>query len=143
MGAAIGTVSRPACCSVRRSRPRPARSSPPASDGAPGPGRCCASRFSRFRHIAMALVAGEAGVRYRPRWQDRRFEDYDTVIAAAEAGLGVALLRMPPAGAWTERGRLARIGNRAEANPARSEEHTSELQSLMRSSYAVFCLKNK
>src|SRR3546814_6894164 len=25
----------------------------------------------------------------------------------------------------------------------RSEEHTSELQSLMRSSYAVFCLNNK
>src|SRR3546814_6070712 len=25
----------------------------------------------------------------------------------------------------------------------RSEEHTSELQSLMRRSYAVFCLKNK
>src|SRR3546814_2034018 len=27
--------------------------------------------------------------------------------------------------------------------PLRSEEHTSELQSLMRNSYAVFCLKNK
>src|SRR3546814_2523688 len=27
--------------------------------------------------------------------------------------------------------------------PHRSEEHTSELQSLMRISYAVFCLKNK
>src|SRR3546814_6344552 len=27
--------------------------------------------------------------------------------------------------------------------PARSEEHTSELQSLMRISYAVFCLKKK
>src|SRR3546814_6486371 len=27
--------------------------------------------------------------------------------------------------------------------PARSEEHTSELQSLMRHSYAVFCLKQK
>src|SRR3546814_9102647 len=26
---------------------------------------------------------------------------------------------------------------------ARSEEHTSELQSLMRTSYAVFCLKTK
>src|SRR3546814_9410353 len=26
--------------------------------------------------------------------------------------------------------------------PGRSEEHTSELQSLMRISYAVFCLKN-
>src|SRR3546814_6573609 len=29
------------------------------------------------------------------------------------------------------------------ANSARSEEHTSELQSLMRISYAVFCLKKK
>src|SRR3546814_1904308 len=29
------------------------------------------------------------------------------------------------------------------ANLARSEEHTSELQSLMRISYAVFCLKKK
>src|SRR3546814_7554247 len=27
--------------------------------------------------------------------------------------------------------------------PRRSEEHTSELQSLMSISYAVFCLKNK
>src|SRR3546814_9742508 len=27
--------------------------------------------------------------------------------------------------------------------PQRSEEHTSELQSLMRISYAVFCLKKK
>src|SRR3546814_8071768 len=27
--------------------------------------------------------------------------------------------------------------------PIRSEEHTSELQSLMRISYAVFCLKNQ
>src|SRR3546814_6856666 len=29
------------------------------------------------------------------------------------------------------------------AGAARSEEHTSELQSLMRNSYAVFCLKKK
>src|SRR3546814_1535362 len=29
-----------------------------------------------------------------------------------------------------------------ETDKARSEEHTSELQSLMRISYAVFCLKN-
>src|SRR3546814_1365815 len=34
--------------------------------------------------------------------------------------------------------------NAAQAwNHARSEEHTSELQSLMRTSYAVFCLKKK
>src|SRR3546814_10777666 len=30
-----------------------------------------------------------------------------------------------------------------ERSDRRSEEHTSELQSLMRSSYAVFCLKKK
>src|SRR3546814_8285789 len=37
--------------------------------------------------------------------------------------------------------------NRSErfggGKPVRSEEHTSELQSLMRNSYAVFCLKQK
>src|SRR3546814_1033519 len=32
---------------------------------------------------------------------------------------------------------------RRRANRCRSEEHTSELQSLMRNSYAVFCLKKK
>src|SRR3546814_2972579 len=31
----------------------------------------------------------------------------------------------------------------AHLTPTRSEEHTSELQSLMRTSYAVFCLKKK
>src|SRR3546814_6051514 len=46
--------------------------------------------------------------------------------------------------------RFAKPGNAAGTNmlswhPAvdRSEEHTSELQSLMRNSYAVFCLKKK
>src|SRR3546814_5655794 len=34
-------------------------------------------------------------------------------------------------------------GQRVDARPSRSEEHTSELQSLMRISYAGFCLKKK
>src|SRR3546814_5195656 len=34
-----------------------------------------------------------------------------------------------------------RLGQRHAAHRPRSEEHTSELQSLMRISYAVFCLK--
>src|SRR3546814_5603447 len=33
--------------------------------------------------------------------------------------------------------------HRVSAGGVRSEEHTSELQSLMRNSYAVFCLKKK
>src|SRR3546814_9175095 len=39
-------------------------------------------------------------------------------------------------------GRRAVLG-REELGQVRSEEHTSELQSLMRISYAVFCLKKK
>src|SRR3546814_1023702 len=36
-----------------------------------------------------------------------------------------------------------RLQRRVDAVAARSEEHTSELQSLMRIPYAVFCLKKK
>src|SRR3546814_5939250 len=36
-----------------------------------------------------------------------------------------------------------RPAGRARDGAKRSEEHTSELQSLMRNSYAVFCLKKK
>src|SRR3546814_10796117 len=39
--------------------------------------------------------------------------------------------------------RIERRGADVAEHDARSEEHTSELQSLMRSSYAVFCLKKK
>src|SRR3546814_1110294 len=38
---------------------------------------------------------------------------------------------------------LAAADARQLAAALRSEEHTSELQSLMRNSYAVFCLKTK
>src|SRR3546814_8245870 len=38
---------------------------------------------------------------------------------------------------------IRRLERAGQLNRARSEEHTSELQSLMRISYAVFCLKKK
>src|SRR3546814_5194418 len=38
---------------------------------------------------------------------------------------------------------LVLCGRQDAITPLRSEEHTSELQSLMRNSYAVFCLKKK
>src|SRR3546814_9456373 len=66
--------------------------------------------------------------------RDARFEKGDVV--AQNQGDGVALAdperlqpRCGPPGALEQR--------------LRSEEHTSELQSLMRISYAVFCLKKK
>src|SRR3546814_7101144 len=41
------------------------------------------------------------------------------------------------------RGVLRADPRQGSVDPDRSEEHTSELQSLMRISYAVFCLKKK
>src|SRR3546814_2466928 len=54
-------------------------------------------------------------------------------------GEDVARAVVEQAQACIERGGLARTGRPGD----RSEEHTSELQSLMRISYAVFCLKKK
>src|SRR3546814_10020188 len=71
-------------------------------------------------------------------------------IAIAAIGAGVDRVRRTeilgePVGDRTLVARVAR--RRGIAGPAvdqmRSEEHTSELQSLMRISYAVFCLKKK
>src|SRR3546814_10208346 len=63
----------------------------------------------------------------------------DAEIMAAWAGLGYyARARNLIACA---RAIVADHGGRLPDTEARSEEHTSELQSLMRISYAVFCLK--
>src|SRR3546814_6459617 len=64
--------------------------------------------------------------------------------------LGALVALLTPAGALAQRADLPPSEKVAEAldnHPAvaaaRSEEHTSELQSLMRISYAVFCLQKK
>src|SRR3546814_3484683 len=44
---------------------------------------------------------------------------------------------------FAAQGNTQRSLERSQVPPIRSEEHTSELQSLMRISYAVFCLKKK
>src|SRR3546814_2517117 len=49
----------------------------------------------------------------------------------------------PPAGAAFGRPLWASAAAAERRADPRSEEHTSELQSLMRISYAVFCLKKK
>src|SRR3546814_4804987 len=58
----------------------------------------------------------------------RRFQSIDGLVAA-----------------WVERvdSRIQKVGKARDRATIRSEEHTSELQSLMRISYAVFCLKKK
>src|SRR3546814_3247291 len=68
----------------------------------------------------------------------------------AAGAAGVAVARDAGEAACREAGVAApfveRASSRAVAassSEGRSEEHTSELQSLMRISYAVFCLKKK
>src|SRR3546814_17148530 len=51
--------------------------------------------------------------------------------------------RQPPARGSGGSGRRVRRAGFRRCCARRSEEHTSELQSLMRISYAVFCLKKK
>src|SRR3546814_2736464 len=53
--------------------------------------------------------------------------------------------RQPASGSGNRGGTGARLRRLSDAalRPERSEEQTSELQSLMRISYAVFCLKKK
>src|SRR3546814_3400940 len=67
----------------------------------------------------------------------------DSTMAAADAaGLGrVALMQEPVAAVMSVMRQRKNDGVFVVYD--RSEEHTSELQSLMRISYAVFCLKKK
>src|SRR3546814_4508678 len=64
-----------------------------------------------------------------------------------ENAFGLQLLQLPPAAVLPVPSDLYLLyppgENRLSFNNVRSEEHTSELQSLMRISYAVFCLKKK
>src|SRR3546814_4593906 len=62
-----------------------------------------------------------------------------TSEAAAKATGAHAFIQALPQGYDTP----LEAGEAGAALSARSVEHTSELQSLMRNSYAVFCLKNK
>src|SRR3546814_8855318 len=66
-------------------------------------------------------------------------------LSTTEAGLSMAVVLGLAGvfGTWLG-GKVAdRFGPRDKKHILRSEEHTSELQSLMRISYAVFCLKKK
>ena len=57
------------------------------------------------------------GLDYRPRPQDRRFDDYNIVLDAVAHGLGIALARPPLAREQVASGRLARVDARTALNP--------------------------
>src|SRR3546814_7306840 len=83
---------------------------------------------ARFRKERLESMSGRAQLA-------RRKGDYDTAIRLLQSSLPDA----DRVYAEDHRELLTRYNNLL----VRSEEHTSELQSLMRISYAVFCLKKK
>src|SRR3546814_6969487 len=89
--------------------------------------------------IARAGVAIDAGEQ-----AGRPARGLNDVVIGLEVRIGAAL---PEAGAVdiddVGLDRFAAVIVEAEPQIGRAQEHTSELQSLMRISYAVFCLKNK
>src|SRR3546814_1894491 len=127
---------------------------------------------SRRRHTRCALVTGVqtcalpicglSSSAKRRRWQVKpRSSSTDCSRSSAPPSTGVTLgqrisacasssvsmravaMRAPTSGAQQVVDRGLRTGTLIHALDDRSEEHTSELQSLMRISYAVFWLKKK
>src|SRR3546814_5059196 len=72
---------------------------------------------------------------------DALYEHNVKLLAAADAE--PAQLYTAGDGAFEFERTVSRLEEMRSEEYLRSEEHTSELQSLMRTSYAVFCLKKK
>src|SRR3546814_8312909 len=92
-----------------------------------------------FRPLAVIprKEKARAEARASPPWQAGRSSEWQPVLLLAKfhiADVGAE----PRADADADRAE-----HHIVAAQVRSEEHTSELQSLMRNSYAVFCLKKK
>src|SRR3546814_8880027 len=82
------------------------------------------------------------GERYRLAFPELSIEDGASAAHALVIGLGIKHLACLIGNSMGGMAALAYI-HRFPGHARRSEEHTSELQSLMRISYAVFCLKKK
>src|SRR3546814_4790805 len=97
---------------------------------------------SRYVGAKVLLV----GMRIPPNYGADYADGFEQVYRDLAAHFDVALLPFLLEPIAADRGNIQddNLHPVAGAQPAlRSEEHTSELQSLMRISYAVFCLKKK
>src|SRR3546814_9214178 len=101
---------------------------------------------SDLRHAVERSVAGPGRHLLCVHLPRRALVDQDEVgvlPGGERAGLEAEQLRRM-GGEQVEQARRRHMPIADELQPhRRSEEHTSELQSLMRTSYAVFCLKKK
>src|SRR3546814_5882270 len=119
---------------------------------------------SRRRHTRCALVTGvqtcALPISFSPSsaslngiWHDRRELSSRSVVESSRSfssSLIAGIAAASPASTWTwhvaheqQPPHSASSSSKPASRIFRSEEHTSELQSLMRISYAGFCLKKK
>src|SRR3546814_8952584 len=112
---------------MNRRPPRSTRTEPPF----PYTTLCLAQRHQ-------AVVAEQGQVEEPPRGSAGWRGGAKTSTAAGSISTTTGVCAFSSPSTSTGRGRRVRISTRF-----RSEEHTSGLQSLMRISYAVFCLKKK
>src|SRR3546814_3135750 len=87
-------------------------------------------QFGRNIEVVKPTIAAVNGVAFAGGFL--LAQQCDLVVAAEHASFAVSEVKVGRGSPWA-----------APLSWLRSEEHTSELQSLMRISYAVFCLKKK
>src|SRR3546814_3039812 len=154
----------------RRSGAFPAAVSPESARAAPAAGGGTLKRFIRVYPCSSvanglrtraALMVAFGGVARQAAQRGDRFVVFEAVERAfgrlgvlhgARPAVVEAALRVDRGDDFGQRVDVAMFDDRAQTfaggcirvrHRMRSEEHTSELQSLMRISYAVFCLKKK
>src|SRR3546814_4604381 len=108
------------------------------------PGVAVAPRSGHSSSSAAPMIRASVPKRF-----DNSFFHLSVSIAGQTTSRRVALVRkrssvqINPASMVLPRPTSSAMSNPRDGESSRSEEHTSELQSLMRISYAVFCLKKK
>src|SRR3546814_4986157 len=99
------------------------------------------ARFKRYKIDDTIIFFGSARILPRDEAERRLAVAKEEGAKEEDADLVVAERNLEMSRYYEATRELAR--RLTEWSKSRSEEHTSELQSLMRISYAVFCLKKK
>src|SRR3546814_1443675 len=103
-------------------------------------------RFRALRKALESLQRGDKGNRHhrrQPQVRSDRTPPPSAHRSVATHGTAPRSVEIGTRHAGESKGRGLTKSRRGRSAMHRSEEHTSELQSLMRNSYAVFCLKKK
>src|SRR3546814_7159834 len=100
------------------------------------------SRFGPFPDPTLLLDHDEAEAAFATMLDGGGSDEQVAAFLSTLSDRGETMVEIAAA-AQAMRDRLIPIEAPEGAIDVRSEEHTSELQSLMRISYAVFCLKKK